>query len=334
MDLGLALLRCGRFEEGWPLYAFRGNRVSQSSALPPWRADVPCRRLLILPPKDLGDQIMLASLLSEASALAQEPTVLVDPRLHSLFARSFTWLQVHAPGQPVHSVAFEAQIRMGSMAAYLRPSKGDFLAHRQAYLVADPVKTQALRRRHLPGMAGGQGGNGELLVGICWRSTSSANGLMKSLNLETLACALAAPGVRLLSLQYGDTRSERDQLRRATGLDVLADPEIDTFADIDNLASLVAACDVVVSVSNTTAHLAGALGQRTWLLIDSRLDWRWGLDDPDSLWTPATRLFRQTTAGDWTTPLAAVQAELQALRRQGSSPAPTPPAQGAERWVF
>jgi ADP-heptose:LPS heptosyltransferase len=328
------LLRCGRFEEGWPLSTFRGNLVSQSSALPPWQADVPCHRLLILPPKDLGDQIMLASLLSEASALAPEPALLADPRLHSLLARSFPRLRVLAPGQPFHTAQFQAQIRMGSLAAHLRPSKEHFLSHRQAYLVADPAKTQAFRQRHLPGQAVGQAGNGELLVGICWCSTSPANGVMKSLSLETLAGALAAPGVRLLSLQYGDTRSERDQLRRATGLDVLADPEVDTFTDIDNLASLIAACDVVVSVSNTTAHLAGALGQRTWLLIDSRLDWRWGLNDPDSLWTPATRLFRQPTAGDWATPLAAVQAELQALRRQGSIPAPTTPAPRRERWVF
>jgi hypothetical protein len=121
------------------------------------------------------------------------------------------------------------------------------------------------------------------LVGLCWRSTSPANGVMKSIPLETLAGALAIPGVRLLSLQYGDTRGERDALRRATGLEVVADPEIDTFHDIDNLAALIAACDVVVSVSNTTAHLAGALGQPTWLLIDSRLDWRWGLTDSDTL---------------------------------------------------
>jgi len=324
LDRGLALLRLGRLEEGWPLYALRGTSFSAAIALPPWQPERACDRLLILPPKDLGDQIMFASLLSEAGALAPEQAVVVDPRLQTLIARSFPHLPVLAPGQPLNTVEFQAQIWMGSMAAPLRPTKDHFLAHRKAYLLADPAKTQALRRRHHPSQGGeagsqarGQGASRELLVGLCWRSTSPANGVMKSIPLETLAGALAIPGVRLLSLQYGDTRGERDALRRATGLEVVADPEIDTFHDIDNLAALIAACDVVVSVSNTTAHLAGALGQPTWLLIDSRLDWRWGLTDSDTLWYPNARLFRQSAAGDWDTPLREIQAELRALREQG-----------------
>ena len=170
---------------------------------------------------------------------------------------------------------------------------------------------------------------------------------MKSIPLDTLASALALPGIRLLSLQYGDTCAEREALRRDTGIEVHADPEIDTFNDIDDLAALIAACDVVVTVSNTNAHLAGALGQRTWLLIDSRLDWRWGLDDDDTLWYPRARLFRQSALGDWTAPLGAVRENLERLRQQRrergeerQSPRVERPAQRHEspppqgRWLF
>lgn len=345
LERALSLLRLGRFEEGWPLYAWRGESFSHAIALPPWQSGMACDRLLILPEQGLGDQLMFASLLSEAAALAPKPSVMVDPRLRTLLARSFPHLPVLSTGQPFNSDQFQAQTWMGSLAGPLRPSKEHFLAHRQAFLKADPATTQALRRRHLPSLAQGQRPKGELLVGLSWSSTSPANGFMKSIPLETLAGALALPGVRLLSLQYGDTRSERDALRRATGLEVHADPQIDTFNDIDNLASLIAACDVVVSISNITAHLAGALGQPTWLLIDSRLDWRWGLTDTESLWYPNARLFRQSAAGDWTTPLQAIQAELRALRGQGMG-VPAVPWQGADpspragappppdKWVF
>ncbi|MEB3316570.1 MAG: tetratricopeptide repeat protein [Cyanobacteriota bacterium] len=333
MELALSLLRCGRFAAGWPLFDWRGHALHPPLSLPPWQPGQACEGLLILPEEGLGDQIMLASMLGEASGMAREPAVVIDPRLITLFARSFPHLRLFATGQPFNAAPFQAQIRMGSLAAHLRPDRDHFLARRGAYLRADPAKTHALRQRHLPDEAA----KGALLCGLCWRSPSPANGVMKSLSLKALAGALSRPGVRLLSLQYGDTRFEREELRHATGLDVRADPEIDSFADIDNLAALIAACDVVVSVSTTTAHLAGALGQRTWLLIDSRLDWRWGLDAADTLWYPKARLFRQSAAGDWAPPLEAVRAELEALRHQ-EAPGQPPPAELSapppHRWVF
>jgi len=75
----------------------------------------------------------------------------------------------------------------------------------------------------------------------------------------------------------------------------------------------------VVTASNTTAHLAGELGQRSRLLIESRLVWRWGRDDEDSLWSPAVRIFRQPTPGDWATPLAAMRQDLDQLRPAGAA---------------
>ncbi|MEB3334865.1 MAG: hypothetical protein VKP70_07760, partial [Cyanobacteriota bacterium] len=339
LDRGLSLLRFGRFAEGWPLFEWRRTGFKPAVSLPNLEPGLVCQSLLILPEDGLGDQIMFASLLDQSVALAPDQAVVVDPRLRSLMERSFPHLQVITTAETIQTNQFQAQIRMGSLAAHQPPSQAHFHAHRKAYLSADPGKTQALRHRHLPNPR-----SGELLCGISWRSTSPANGAMKSVNLEALAKALALPGVRLLSLQYGDTQAERDDLRRSTGLEVLADPQIDPFADIDGLAALINACDLVVSVSNTTAHLAAGLGQRTWLLIDSRLDWRWGLDDPDSLWSPTTRLFRQPDPGDWATPLGTIQEELTILQRHhplrsaldapGPGARPSPPPEANRKWVF
>ncbi|MEB3165123.1 MAG: tetratricopeptide repeat protein [Cyanobacteriota bacterium] len=345
VDRGISLLRCGRFAEGWPLYQQRGDQQGKPGVLPRWQPGMVCDRLLILPESALGDQIMVASMLREAAALASRPALLVEPRLYRLFVRSFPDLPVLIPGQPVDIGRYQAQIQLGGLGGILRPSKDHFLARRQAYLIADPARTDALRRRHRT--------SGELLVGLCWRSTSPANGVMKSLPLQAMAAALALPAVRLLSLQSGDTSAERAELQSRTGIVVNADPEIDAFNAVDDLAALIAACDLVVSVSNTTAHLAGALGQRTWLLIDPRLDWRWGLDGEDSLWYPEARIFRQPGPGDWRTPLAAIQRDLtQLLQRdaawgdpdevRGQTPTPAEPGAGGGagvhptlgHWVF
>jgi hypothetical protein len=80
-----------------------------------------------------------------------------------------------------------------------------------------------------------------------------------------------------------------------------------------SLAEQVAAQDLIVTVDTMMAHLAGALGLPTWLLLHADADWRWMRDRRDSPWYPATRLYRQSRAGDWAPVVAAVREDLHAL---------------------
>jgi ADP-heptose:LPS heptosyltransferase len=75
--------------------------------------------------------------------------------------------------------------------------------------------------------------------------------------------------------------------------------------------------DLVISVDTSVAHLCGALGQRTWLLLAFHPDWRWVRNRPDTPWYPDVRLYTQTTPGDWTGVFERVAADLQ--REFGSS---------------
>jgi ADP-heptose:LPS heptosyltransferase len=64
-------------------------------------------------------------------------------------------------------------------------------------------------------------------------------------------------------------------------------------------ARVMRALDLVISVDTMTAHLAGALGQKTWTLLPFDSDWRWMLNRPDTPWYPTMRLFRQPKPGRW-----------------------------------
>jgi ADP-heptose:LPS heptosyltransferase len=85
----------------------------------------------------------------------------------------------------------------------------------------------------------------------------------------------------------------------------------DDLLDFPNTAALCECLDVVISVDTSPAHLSGALGQRTWLLLPFTPDWRWMRDRDDCPWYPTMKLYRQKAAGDWNEVFSRVAADLQ-----------------------
>jgi hypothetical protein len=112
---------------------------------------------------------------------------------------------------------------------------------------------------------------------------------------------LQIPGCRFIDLQYGDTGADRGDAEAATGIRVERLPDIDNTNDIDGLAALMAACDAVVSVSNTNAHLAAAQGKATFVLLsDARaVFWYWMKRGERTPLYGSARLFRKGIAQSW-----------------------------------
>jgi hypothetical protein len=84
----------------------------------------------------------------------------------------------------------------------------------------------------------------------------------------------------------------------------------DGLLDFPNTAALCECLDVVISVDTSPAHLSGALGQRTWVLLPFTPDWRWLRDREDCPWYPTMKLYRQIAAGDWNEVFSRVAADL------------------------
>ena len=140
-----------------------------------------------------------------------------------------------------------------------------------------------------------------IVIGLSWVSHNPRSGMSKSARLSDFAGILGLPNCRFVDLQYGDTLAERQAVERELGVQVERLEDIDNTNDIDGLAALITACDVVVSVSNTTAHLAGALGRPTWTLVPhghSRI-WYWFKEGEGSPWYPSVRVRRQAIAQPW-----------------------------------
>jgi ADP-heptose:LPS heptosyltransferase len=197
----------------------------------------------------------------------------------------------------------DAHSPMGGLGLHLRKSWADFPRREEGYLRADPELAAKLRQRIATG--------GRKLVGLSWRSLHREWGANKTAKLSDFEAILRWPNARFVDLQYGDTNEERAALRE-TGIELAHLDDIDNTNDIDGLAALITACDAVVSVSNTTAHLAGALGKPVWLLVpygQGRL-WYWFKERKDSPWYPHMRVYRQVNGQSWAGLVASIQKEL------------------------
>ena len=147
---------------------------------------------------------------------------------------------------------------------------------------------------------------GVFRIGLTWHGSGSHNPDRRSVPFEQLLPLLEQERTMFFSLQLGDAAHDPARADAETRLADLS-PLMDDFA---STAALIEQLDLVITIDTAVAHLAGALGKPTWLLLSAAPDWRWMLGRDDSPWYPSIRLFRQAKLGDWSDPLAKLRAEL------------------------
>jgi tetratricopeptide (TPR) repeat protein len=306
-ELSLALLLGGRFPEGWQEYEWRWRRPGAETKrhdFAPWDGDATRpRRLLLWGEQGIGDQILHASMIADLASSALSVTLELDRRLVPLFRRSFprVVLVPHKTPPAASAGDHDCQAPLGSLGRWLRPSFESF--PRRSFLQADPQRRDEYRQR-----LGGE----RAVVGISWKSANREFGSYKSTGLRNWLPILQVPHLRFVDLQYGDTAAERKEAEQYAGTRIEHLPDLDLYSDLDGLAALCAACDLVVTTSNVTAHVAGALGRPVWQMVpygNGRL-WYWFSNRGDSPWYPGMRLFEQTAPGRWRETLSVVAREL------------------------
>jgi hypothetical protein len=205
---------------------------------------------------------------------------------------------------------FDVQLSVAELGAAFRPAITAFPS-RRAFLTPDPAKRKDLRARYDQRQTSGA------IVGISWASANPDVGQLKALKLAQLVDALAsrsqgASPTTLVSLQYGDLSADVAAVKRATGVEVVWDRDVDALGDIDAFAAQVAAMDAVVTISNTTAHVAGALGVPTFLLLpyNRGRHWYWFRSLAHCPWYPSVRYYVQKTDGTWDDALRQCRADI------------------------
>ncbi|MFO1084016.1 MAG: DUF6165 family protein [Reyranellaceae bacterium] len=156
-------------------------------------------------------------------------------------------------------------------------------------------------------------GNHGFKVGICWQGNTGNLDRGRSFPVSSFAGIARLPGVRLINLHKGDGLAQLSSLPDDMRVETLGDgfdAGPDAFVDT---AAVMALCDLVITSDTAVAHLAGALGVRTWVALKAVPDWRWQCDRTDSPWYPTVRLFRQKSRGQWQPVFGDIEAELRRL---------------------
>jgi tetratricopeptide (TPR) repeat protein len=306
------------FATGWPSYEARYRTdppitADRRLAIPRLTAsDWPrVRRLAIWLEQGIGDCILYATVLPELEARGIEFVLETDARLVSAFRRAHPHWRVVSPAESPSAFGdcdFHAPI--ATLAGLLRPSVESFPAKPPPLLAADAARVQESRRSF--------DGDERKRVAIAWRSLQpkgrEALASQKSAPLEVFLPLSQRDDVRLVDLQYGETSAEREAFARAGG--ALSRIEgLDLFNDLDGVLAAIAACDLVVTTSNVTAHLAGALGRETWLIhAGAKPAFFYWMPNPDghSLWYPSVKIIGAGAGRGWKDVLATVSRRLDA----------------------
>lgn len=314
LQYSTALLSRGDFDNGWRWYEWRywAEVVERDRpyhvSLPKWNGTAG-GSVLLYGEQGIGDEIMFASCIPAVVARVERTVLHCEPRLAALFARSFPGVVVEAKARgllpPVLNPGDSCAERcsLASLPQFLRNAETDFPG--TPYLIADATATARWRERLAAFGA-------RLNVGLSWRGGSGAHAReARSLALERLTPLFEHADIRFINIQYGDHREEI--ARNATASQPLLNfDDIDPLRDMDDFAALLSALDLVITIDNSTAHLAGALGVATWLLLPSHADWRWMQNREDTPWYRSLRLFWQSAPGHaaWAQVVARVRDEL------------------------
>lgn len=176
--------------------------------------------------------------------------------------------------------------------------------NRDPYLRVDPERVQAWQQRLGPCTG--------LRLAINWQGDPRHERLAsrgRSLPLEAMAPLARVPGVQLVSMQKGPGQEQRASCSFRQAF-VTAQEQVDAAWDFRETAAILMTCDLVISSDTALAHLAGALGRPTWLLLPRHPEWRWERDGERTGWYPCMRLFHQSSPGDWSGVLERVMEAL------------------------
>jgi tetratricopeptide (TPR) repeat protein len=301
----LALLQLGDFARGWREYEWRWQSRATAALLaeprqfrePLWLGQSPLqgRTILLHGEQGLGDRIQFCRYAALLKDLGARVLLEVPKALAGLFTRLTGVDELFIAGGPIPP--FDVHCPLMSLPLALA-TRVETVPAAVPYLFCDPNVAARWRSRLGP--------RTRARVGLAWSGNpDNANDRNRSIPLSRLIGHLP-DGFDYYSLHREVRHSDSQVLRNTPSIRDLGEEQ----SDFSDAAALCDCMDVIISVDTSLAHLGGALGKPTWLLLAFNADWRWLVARADSPWYPTMRLYRQAQFGEWDAVLGRVKEDL------------------------
>ena len=310
LNESIARLTLGEFEIGWKKYEARIGKNNITEMRYPiekiWDGNYLDGVLLVWAEQGLGDHIIFASMLTDLKKYAKKILLQIDERLENLLSRYFVEIDF-SNIQIVKSekeLIYDKHIAIGSLGQYLRKSKEFFKTTPKKFLIASSLKENKLKEEFF--------NNSKFKVGISWKTLNKKQ-KFRNVDLEKMIPILSNKNCDFVNLQFGEFDEDLNNINQKHGLKIRSINEIDNLKNIDGLAALINCLDLVITIQNTTAHLSGALGKKTWVMLTFNARWHWLKNENKSLWYPTIKLFRQKNIGNWNDVINNISIDLKSL---------------------
>lgn len=292
----------GNFSDGWRGYEARWQLASHRKAwrgdhLKSWRGVEPLheKTILVETEQGLGDTIHFMRFVPDLAARAGQVLLALPAALCALhWAHLPSNVQIVATGRTLPSAEFWCPLMSLPLALDLAGP----IARQPPYVLADPQRVSYWQRSLKPAL--------RRRIGVVARGNPEhVNDVHRSIELHHLLRAIPEED-QVILLQQTLKADDQRACERVRPYQFVGD-QLQCFADTAALASCV---DLVISVDTSVAHLSGAIGIPTWILLAYNSDWRWLIQRDDSPWYASVKLFRQQSHGDWESVLTNVRRAL------------------------
>jgi tetratricopeptide (TPR) repeat protein len=303
--LGLAHLCQGRLEEGFNFNEWRLRKKKRTAT--PARANfiwdgkqsLDNKRFVVYEEQGLGDIIQFCRYLPLLEQKGADVNFKVKPALHALLQTLDSDVTLSTTDPDETQIDFEAPLMS---LPHLFKTHLEIIPSTNPYLYADHDRTKIWGERlHTD----------RFKIGICWQGSKTKVDIGRSFPLSLFEGISKAPNVELISLHKGEGEHQIEGINfELTTLGADFDFGDDAFLDT---AAVMMNCDLIITSDTAVAHLAGALGCQTWVVLKHVPDWRWMLNRSDSPWYSTMTLYRQKIPGDWAYVFDAINRNLRIL---------------------
>jgi len=281
------------FEKGWKYYESRfGGMNAEKKELHVKEyagEDLTDKTILILKEQGIGDETMFLSLLPKLLERCCNVVYECDVRLTKIFEKAYpsvTFVETYT-----HKLKIDSHLPIGSLPKMFLPKLDE-------QLYTTPLHVDKNRQKRFSKKYKRKSKN-KKLIGISYKTFANEHAKFRMPPLSFWEEIIKENDAYFLDLQFNSFRGDNEYKKLHSYNNVMIENSTDLYNNIEDLLAIIDSMDVVITIDNYIAHLAGSIGKKTYLLLASVADWRWFLEKEKTIWYPNVTIVRQDTYGDW-----------------------------------